>query len=290
VYDKVRNNLEGVLKKWEIHFELRACEARYAWRELTKLTTGEKPKARYAHSTLVIDRSMFLWGGHAWERKSDLWRLDIDDLKWTKLDSSSHITRTLAVPSEKYGRALVITPWSILAFGGYAHTSFEPLVWRYDPFYMQWSQIPIEGTPSATPAYTWRSTLESEPNVAENFPSGRMLSSLSIIGLYDSPSFSLGVSRPKLLVFGGYDGIELLGDLWELDLRGVAANYTKKEDTERFEGNCIWRMIPGSTENNKWLNSCGSSGSGQGQTVECAINDILIRAICKQEYQSFSNF
>merc|ERR1711871_194813 len=140
VYDKVRNNLEGVLKKWEIRFELRACEARYAWRELTKLTTGEKPKARYAHSTLVIDRSMFLWGGHAWERKSDLWRLDIDDLKWTKLDSSSHVTRTLAVPSEKYGRALVITPWSILAFGGYAHTSFEPLVWRYDPFYMQWSQ------------------------------------------------------------------------------------------------------------------------------------------------------
>lgn len=41
VYDKLENQLEGVLKKWEIHFELRACEARYTWRELTHLTVGD---------------------------------------------------------------------------------------------------------------------------------------------------------------------------------------------------------------------------------------------------------
>ena len=76
----------------------------------------------------------------------------------------------------------------------------------------------------------------------------------------------------------GYDGIEVMGDLWELDLRGLAANYTKKEETAKYSGNCVWRMRAGSTEDNKWLHSCGSDGEGRGQAERCAINDILLRA------------
>ena len=101
------------------------------------------------------------------------------------------------------------------------------------------------------------------------------------------PVVHSGISRPKLLVFGGYDGIEVMGDLWELDLRGLAANYTKKEETAKYSGNCVWRMRAGSTEDNKWLHSCGSDGEGRGQAEQCAINDILLRAFLQARVPKF---
>ena len=45
---------------------------------------------------------------------------------------------------ERYGRALVMTPWHVLAFGGYTHTKFEPLIWRFDPFTRKWSQEAVD--------------------------------------------------------------------------------------------------------------------------------------------------
>ena len=43
-----------------------------------------------------------------------------------------------------------MTPWHVLAFGGYTHTKFEPLIWRFDPFTRKWSQEAVDAV------HAWR--------------------------------------------------------------------------------------------------------------------------------------
>ena len=98
----------------------------------------------------------------------------------------------------RYGRALVMTPWHVLAFGGYTHTKFEPLIWRFDPFTRKWSQEAVDAVAGVSVAYKHRSTAEKNPILFENVPMPRHMGSAVLMGLKGSPSRALGVSRPAV--------------------------------------------------------------------------------------------
>lgn len=252
---------------------------------------------------------MFVWGGHNWGRLTDVWRLDGLDtlgsvtfasgkmspsypdetqLQWVQLTSSGLSMR----PPERYGRSLVMTPWHVLAFGGYTHTSFEPLTWRFDPFTRKWSQEAVDAVAGVSVAYKHRSTAEKNPVLFESFPMPRHLGSVVLMGLEGTPSRALGVERPAVYLFGGYDGVGLLDDLWILDIekiQGLAVDDLYTED--RFNGVCAWRVMTGGGLDNRWLGTCNSGGIGSTDEIgTCTINDILLRAYCKREWQSFNNF
>jgi len=79
VYDRTENRKQGKIISWELQLTLRPCQARYRWTKLTPTQSGlhaAPPSARYTHTAIVIERSMFVWGGHNWGRLTDMWRLD----------------------------------------------------------------------------------------------------------------------------------------------------------------------------------------------------------------------
>ena len=68
-------------------------------------------------------------------------------------------------------------------------------------------------------------------------------------------------------MFGGYDGVSYLDDLWQLDLNllGINHDLVGSPEEKRWNDECRWRLVENSPENNRWLNSCESNGVGQGQ-------------------------
>ena len=289
IYDQRANSLNGSLVNWELHFTMRPCEARYKWTDLSAQvksnSNGAIPGPRYGHTTVVIDHQMFLWGGHAWSRYKDLWRLNITSRTWYKLN-----TREYRAP-ERYGRASVISPWQILNFGGYMHTRFAPFLWKYDPINFKWTRLDTFGVPGGPVTYTHRSTEEPTPTLyGENMPVARQMTSLVLIGLKGTPSRQRGISHPKILMFGGYDGIAYMDDLWQLDLKLLGIDHDMiggGEEEVNWRNNCIWRLKKGSTEDNLWKSTCDSQG---GQTANCLIDDVLTRAYCRKQYQGIMNF
>ena len=128
VYDEDANKKEGLLKKWKLKLTLRPCEWAYTWKNLTSSTVGPRPAARYGHATVVIGRSMYMFGGHAAGRFQDLHRLDYgnssDAYRWLRLDTPNY------PPPRAYGRSMLVTPWRLLAYGGYSHSQLSPLIMR----------------------------------------------------------------------------------------------------------------------------------------------------------------
>ena len=167
-----------------------------------------------------------------------------------------------------------------------------PFVWRYDPVHFKWERIDTFGTPGGPVTYKHRSTEEPAPTLfGEIMPVARTMASLAIIGLKNTPSRKRGIQRPQILMFGGYDGVSYLDDLWQLDLNllGIYHDLSGSPEEERWNNECRWRLVKNSPEDNRWLSSCRSNGVGQGQVEKCAVDDILLRAWCTGEYQGFLN-
>ena len=84
VLDRTENRKQGTLVSWELQLTLRPCQAKYRWTQLTTNQNNgnngglhpQRPTPRYSHTAIVVERSMFVWGGHNWGRLTDMWRLD----------------------------------------------------------------------------------------------------------------------------------------------------------------------------------------------------------------------
>jgi hypothetical protein len=171
------------------------------------------------------------------------------------------------------------------------HTRFAPFLWKYDPINFKWTRLDTFGVPGGPVTYTHRSTEEPTPTLyGENMPVARQMTSLVLIGLKGTPSRQRGISHPKMLMFGGYDGIAYMDDLWQLDLKLLGIDHDMiggGEEEVNWRNNCIWRLKKGSTEDNLWKSTCDSQGS---QTANCLIDDVLTRAYCRKQYQGIMNF
>ena len=109
LYDRNVNQINGTLKSWAVHFTLVPCLPSYKWtllhespgnRSLTQAvhqklgnytgTHGQEspfvvtPPARFAHSALVVEPYMYIFGGRSpgLPPLEDLWRLDTRSWVW----------------------------------------------------------------------------------------------------------------------------------------------------------------------------------------------------------------
>jgi len=83
-----------------------------SWRPL--VTLGELPEGRQGHTASLIGTSMFVFGGaNAQGRLNDVVRLNLDTLRWSRLDSAG-----AAVPTPRWGHSAMLVSERILIFGG----------------------------------------------------------------------------------------------------------------------------------------------------------------------------
>ena len=261
----------ATLVGWELGFVTKPCHPSAKW---TKLEVPTDFKPRQLHTAVAVEDSVFVAGGLSHQHLDDVWRYDIDLSRWVELKSA---------PSEGkspwHGQAGMLTPGgAVIAFGGIGpNERLEPGqdVWTMDPFdgVRGWKPVPVlgHGTPQ--------------------LPYPRYFSSFGLLAK-DSDGTHV---QWEGVVFGGDGGLpsglgggsSLFGDAW-LFLPGGLEAETGDEQRRRAEL-CDWRVLPFSTADRSWRNSCGYDPRDEfGPPPQgCGLLSIFVRAWCKEQYQSF---
>ncbi len=107
-----------------------------------------------------------------------------------------------------------------------------------------------------------------------------------LVGNNGSTSQARGVARPRVLLFGGDDGVTFTGDLWGLSLGGL--ELTTAAETDSRDESCLWRVREGGSAWQDWLDRCAEGNIRTG--LECSLQDLLTMAWCRQEVQTVMNF
>ena len=76
-----------------------------------------------------------------------------------------------------------------------------------------------------------------------------------------------------------------MSDLWELQLDHLNMTEGATADEDRSD-QCDWRLQTGSTADRVWQDTCGGT-QASGKT--CDPREVLLRAWCSKDWQSFSN-
>ncbi|MFX0063632.1 MAG: Kelch repeat-containing protein [Candidatus Hermodarchaeota archaeon] len=156
----------------------------------TEIFPETSPSVRYGH-TMVYNPSnqkVILFGGHSdvsyREINNDLWMYDYNSNSWTEFSTATK-------PAVRYWHAMVYdeNDEKMVLFGGWTFYSNSTEIiyddhWTYDYALNQWTQ-----------------------NSLVLHPSARYLHSM----VYDSVN-------QKVVLFGGYNGTEPLGDTWVYDV------------------------------------------------------------------------
>ncbi|KAL7681724.1 putative fibronectin type III, immunoglobulin-like, kelch-type beta propeller [Plasmopara halstedii] len=79
VTDTVADGFVGSLNSFDVQFDVTPCVPTFTWTNLSLIATGNVPTARYQHSVVVFENSMFVFGGIADDtglELNDLYRFD----------------------------------------------------------------------------------------------------------------------------------------------------------------------------------------------------------------------
>jgi len=287
-------NITGTLLDWQLILDVTPCEAKAKWKRLPSPPASFAP--RRLHSSVAVGDSLFVSGGFGRVNGSgadrpldDLWRLDSD----SDSDFVSFI-ELRASPRDKtmtmYGQVALLGPFGLLGYGGVRSRgprSQGKDLWLWNIFEKEWMSVPVEHGGDA-----------AAPLVNDKIPYGRYLSS---IGLLDSDTlrqiYNIDGPWPMAMTFGG-DGAflhngynddygfmtnSLFDDVWILSAGAIATNSSVQN--QRRRDHCRWRQLPTSTSFRIWNDTCGwNSAATRGI---CRWDEILIRAWCLEQYQSF---
>ncbi|KAH8074575.1 fibronectin type 3 domain-containing protein [Aureococcus anophagefferens] len=194
-----------------------------------------------------------------------LWRYDILTSAWTALSAAPQ-------PEGVYdpvGKAAVITPWGIYAFGGLGGWHDE-------------RGLPCFAVRRRALA---RHALEPLPGVAD------VVSAAADVRAGLLPDTDAAVP-PAILLFGGDDDFSDLDDAWLLKLGNASLRHTSDP---RFEFHlspsfhfafCGWRFQGKSRE--LWDASCGANAT-TSPMEDCEFVEVVQRAYCEHQYQSLNH-
>ena len=146
VYDRISDNITGILYDWEMDMSARPCEESIRWSKMNvsnacdlgivtpgvikmeecpgngdsyiqrypeKTTSSNIFTPRYSHSAIAIHNNVYVVGGFAHGDVKETWRLNYASKSWTKLHGS-HSSNLF------FGQSSVLTPYGIIALGGLA--------------------------------------------------------------------------------------------------------------------------------------------------------------------------
>jgi hypothetical protein len=246
IVDAEADGVGGTLVDWELELELEACYAEapplghgFRWEEVVSQSSvatsaPAAPLPRYGHSSIVVGRSMFVFGGiGGWTGQSsatleqkhhsvrhDLWRFDAASLSWTELRPSRY-----TAPRRANLRSL-ITPWGLLRTGGVApapegrtrsplralHSEFRSLASRLWQRLSSRADRALEARAAApyAPGPEWHRSAEAAPNATgvgaiatgNAVPRARSSHSVVLLGAEGKESVGRGIATPRVVVFG----------------------------------------------------------------------------------------
>ncbi|KAG3159537.1 hypothetical protein PI124_g13421 [Phytophthora idaei] len=295
--DTAADGLVGTLDSWDVAFDVAPCVPAFTWTNLSPIATGTAPTARFQHSVVVFESSMFVFGGSAGGsgvELSDLYRLDYTPsvafgvaptARWTQLASlTDSESPSIAERRVHAGRVTLLTPYELMGVGrglkpprraslgsnkALSACRFESQLdvrlKRLEDLIDGWSIVATTSQDDMVPTDEQRPVPRYCGASAFAFP---------------PPDSSV----PRVFLFGGQDDTTLLDDLWSLELGQLAEDFPRDRlQTQRIRA-CAWRQ-ENSAYRTQWTSSCGAS-STTAATNKCTLEMLLFYAWCEEYYQS----
>lgn len=283
----------GRLFYWELQIDAKPCAVdRPRWQKLPSPPSDFSP--RRLHTAVAVENSIFITGGYATRRLSDMWRFDFDTNTWTDLTDVTGVENGRYLPL--YGQATLLGPFGLLAYGGMAKYGTRNQghdLFLLDLFEGDWVTVPIPQHDSA----------RNNRRFNNGIPYGRYFTSIGMLNNVDSiyKSYNVDGTGAMILAFGGDGALlhnthadssgflanSLFDDVWLLSPGGIGIRNSSKMNQQRTDHQCNWRSIPGSTAFQIWESTCGIDATKGDRTGECRLESVLIAAWCRFQYQSF---
>ena len=172
-------------------------------------------------------------------------------------------------------------------------------MWNVDPITGLWDEVRTSGVPGLPRPHLHRGEGAMRgnpiPRSHTSLPGPRYMAASALTGAASTPSRARGVRAPRVLLFGGYDGVRYLDDLWELDLEDLGAGDGSQDETEEHDALCKWRRTAGTTARQRWDDSCGAETSTDRQAQRanedkrCDLKDLLIHTWCDKQWQALGS-
>ena len=252
--DRRSGDFPGELRNWTIRLITAPCNIVSRWIPIEN-DEAVKPLPRMDATSIRVGESWFISDGRRGRPLNDIWRFDLQSLEWNlvKPEGKESSRRGFRRPTtlKPLGRAGVLSPWGVLAFGGRSPggDNISPgLLWKYFPLDRSWKTIPPFSNP--VNLQQQREEIERRNSVFENDffkelqdryhldadvenairtairqelqeqqqPPRRVLPSLSLIGVAGTESRLRGVAEHKLLMYGGQTSSEELNDFWQFQI------------------------------------------------------------------------
>jgi N-acetylneuraminic acid mutarotase len=122
------------------------------WTDFSTGTCGTAPTARYHHTSVTIDRKLYIFGGSSQGSiRNDLYEWDKDTGCWTNLSSPAAGT----VPTVRYAHTATVIDGKMYIFGGHTGSSYLNDLHVYDPASRTWTNLsyPLFGSAPSSRLY-----------------------------------------------------------------------------------------------------------------------------------------
>lgn len=175
------------------------------------------------------------------------------DKKWTELKSPSDIHIPYSF------RSMLVTPYNLMAYGGYSSSGYREV-----------DQIDVLKRFTEEIEVTGNSTMNTKSHPVPRYMTSMVLTKSRY-------------NEDQYVMYGGYDGIRIYGDLWALTLTEWG-NRRAELAKSYLDDHC--RLLDSSSELVKhWFDSCGAKDKTTATEI-CNPYDILDYAFCKKTYQT----
>ncbi len=272
----------GALQSWELELTTFPCDKNGEWRKIVPLL-GQTPPDRYNAHILPFKNYIFLFGGQGWDpltgkhtSLNDLWRFDTVNLVWKELNLSPFHNDL------SNGASLTLSPFGMIKHAGYdtRNRRMTSETHFLDLFSNKWKKLPTTGR-RATSSVKFNAHHKEKPlpQLWEDLPESRAFHAAALVNF--RPQFSaikpngLPSHAPKLVVFGGFDGLDVLGDVWDLDLSKLFSDRSPLQTY--YEMHCKWRE--GGHIREEFHESCGGD---LFQAKDCSLELLFKEAWCEK--------
>lgn len=283
VSDTIVGGHEGTLDSWDITFTVAPCVPSFTWTSLTATMTGTAPSPRFAHTAIVFQSSLFVYGGRSGangKALNDLYRLDYtaatSSAQWTQL--APLVSSTSVAEERRFhsGRAVLLTPFELLTVtkGLRSPRQITGVTRHFDS-----------------------GTYVGRKQVAQQRQGWKRLEGISVQDAdaaapvpryWASAAYTSLASGHRIFMFDGQDDSNLLDDFWQLNLDLLVEQEPPDRVARNRQEICDWRMANTAYFTTEWTASCGASSSvvAGGQAKECSLDDLLLFAWCREHHQT----
>ena len=190
------------------HSRLVMVSTLYSWRRITDTappaptSLGSFPSPRSGAASVVVKDFLFLFGGYGGHcRLMDFYSYHFPTQTWSEISPINSIENR---PGVRENNGVIVCDSDanqIFIFGGYNGRNWLNDLWSYDIAANEWTCVQQQQN----------SAEEEDPH--NNLPRPSSQVPAARFGYYAA------LHNKKFILFGGYDGVKWLNDLWEFDLR-----------------------------------------------------------------------